>query len=293
MTFYASTCQLADRGVIRLSGAGTRAFLQGLVTCDMDRVTPDTAAYGALLSPQGKILSDFFIVENGDGFMMDAPLALTADLAKRLSFYRLRAKIIIEIESGGLSLDTQSDNDMTLAASWGEDPALPGAVAGFADPRAPVLGTRSIAPRRVTQGLPGYESAYEARRIEAGVPRGGADFAYGETFPHEANLDRLHGVDFAKGCFIGQEVVARVEHRGTARKRVARVTFKGPLLAPGTKVMAGETEIGSIGSSYFGHALAMLRLDKAADALAAGQALMAGDVRLALVGDAGKTGGAA
>lgn len=293
MTFYASTCQLAGRGVLRLAGADARAFLQGLVTCDMDKVTPDTAAYGALLSPQGKILFDFFIVQNEGGFLVDAPQALTADLARRLGFYRLRAKILIEIESGGLSLDTQSDNDMTVAASWGDDPALPGAMASFADPRAAALGRRIIAPRRVTQGLPDYSSAYEARRIEAGVPQGGADFTYGETFPHEANLDRLHGVDFAKGCFIGQEVVARVEHRGTARKRVARVAFKGPLLEAGAKVMAGETEIGVIGSSYFGHALAMLRLDKAAEALAAGHELTAGGVPLTLVDDAGKTGGAA
>lgn len=292
MTFYASTCQLAGRGVIGISGPDTREFLQGLVTCDMTRVTPDTAAYGALLSPQGKILFDFLIVEHEGGFLIDAPLALTADLAKRLGFYRLRAKIVIAIESGGLSLDTQSDNDMTVAASWGNDPALPGALAIFTDPRA-ALGLRIIAPRRVTLALPGYESAYEARRIEAGVPQGGVDFAYGETFPHEANLDRLQGVDFSKGCFIGQEVVARVEHRGTARKRVARVTFKGPLLDAGVRVMAGQTEIGVIGSSYFGHALAMLRLDKAAAALAAGHALMAGNVALTLVDDAGKPGGAA
>ena len=292
MSFYASTCTLADRGVLRVSGAEARAFLQGLVTCDMDKVAPDTAAYGALLSPQGKILFDFFIAEDASGFLIDAPLALTSDLAKRLGFYRLRAKIGIEILSGGSSLDTQSDNDLTLAASWGDDPALPGTLASFTDPRA-ALGRRIVAPRYATQTLPDYSSAYEARRIEAGVPKGGADFAYGETFPHEANLDRLHGVDFSKGCFIGQEVVARVEHRGTARKRVSRVTFKGPLLAQGTPVTAGGLEIGVIGSSYFGHGLAMLRLDKAGAALAADVPLLAGSVALTLIDRVSKSGGAA
>ena len=290
MTFYTSTCQLADRGVLKVSGADARAFLQGLVTCDMDAVTQDTAAYGALLSPQGKILFDFLVVETEGGFLFDMALTLTADLAKRLGFYRLRAKITLEILSGGSSLDTQSDNDMTVAASWGDDPALPATLASYTDPRA-ALGTRSIAPRHVTQGLPDYASAYEAQRIAAGVPRGGADFAYGETFPHEANLDRLHGVDFRKGCFIGQEVVARVEHRGTARKRVAQVTFKGPQLVAGTRVTAGGQDIGTIGSSYFGHALAMLRLDKAQEALATGQRLMAGDVPLSLADAGGKPGG--
>ena len=291
MTFFTSTCQLADRGVLKVSGEAARAFLQGLVTCDLDKVRGEAAAYGALLSPQGKILVDFFILETQGGFLVDAPLHLTADLLKRLSFYRLRAKITLEILSGGASLDTQSPNDMTLAASWGNDPAVPGALASYSDPRA-ALGRRIIAPRHATQDLPDYGSAYEARRIEAGVPKGGVDFAYGETFPHEANLDRLHGVDFAKGCFIGQEVVARVEHRGTARKRVARVNFKGPLLAAGTPVTAGDQEIGAIGSSYFGHALAMLRLDKALDALAAGRMLMAGSVPLTLVDAQQEPGGA-
>ena len=282
MTFYTSTCQLADRGVLRGAGEAARAFLQGLVTCDMGKVSQTAAAYGALLSPQGKILFDFFLIEAEGGFFVDAPLALTADLARRLGFYRLRAKITIEILSGGASLDMQSPNDLTVSASWGNDPALPGALASFADPRAP-LGLRIIAPRHVTGSLPDYTSAFEARRIEAGAPKGGVDFVYGEAFPHEANLDRMHGVDFDKGCFIGQEVVARVEHRGTARKRVARVTFKGPLLATGTPVTANGQAIGAIGSSYFGHALAMLRLDKAREALAAGYAIMAGSVPLTLV----------
>lgn len=292
MTFYSSTCQLADRGVLRVRGDDARSFLQGLVTCNMDKVTANTAAYGALLSPQGKILFDFMVVECEGGFLFDLPLALTAGFAKRLGFYRLRAKIALECLSGGQSLDEQSPNDLTVAASWGNDPALPGTLARYSDPRG-ALGLRSIAPRHLTQGLPDYATAFEARRIAAGVPKGGADFVYGETFPHEANLDRLQGVDFTKGCFIGQEVVARVEHRGTARKRVARVTFKGPMLASGTKVTAGGQDIGTIGSSYFGHALAMLRLDKAAEALTAGQALLAGQTVLTLCEPPGKSGGGA
>jgi tRNA-modifying protein YgfZ len=290
MTLYASTCPLPDRGVVRVEGDNVRPFLQGLITCDMEKVRGDKAAYGALLSPQGKILFDFLVVAHDGGFLFDLPAALAEHFVKRLGFYRLRARIVIEILSGGAMIDTQSPSDLVVAARFGDDAAPSGAIVTYADPRAP-LGTRAILPRALAGGLPELASAYEARRIEAGVPKGAVDFAYGDTFPHEANLDRLHGVDFTKGCFVGQEVVARVEHRGTARKRIARVAFKGPMLEPGTPVTAGDQEIGTIGSSYFGHALAMLRLDKAREALAAGTPLMAGKVLVTLVDGVAESGG--
>ena len=290
MTFHASTCQLPDRGVVRVEGAEARAFLQGLVTCDMVKVRGEAAAYGALLSPQGKILFDFLVAGHDGGFLFDLPLELTEAFVKRLGFYRLRAKIVIEILSGGAGIDTQSPSDSVVVVQWGDDAPVAGAAASYADPRAP-LGRRSIVPRGLAAGLPDLASAYAARCVEAGVPKGGVDFAYGEAFPHEANLDLLHGVDFGKGCFIGQEVVARVEHRGTARKRIVRVAFKGPMLEAGTKVLAGEREVGTVGASYFGHALATLRIDRALEAAAAGVPLTAGRATLTLLDHAAISGG--
>ena len=121
---------------------------------------------------------------------------------------------------------------------------------------------------------------YEARRIALGVPKGGVDFAYGEAFPHECNLDRLNGVDFKKGCYVGQEVVSRVEHRGTARKRVVRVSFEGAAPELGAVVSAGEVALGVMGSSSAGRGLAMLRMDKAEEAAKAGVSIMSGATRL-------------
>jgi folate-binding protein YgfZ len=123
---------------------------------------------------------------------------------------------------------------------------------------------------------------YEGLRIAVGAPKGGLDFAYADAFPHDANLDRLHGVDFDKGCYVGQEVVSRMKHRGTARKRVARVKLAGPAPAPGTPVMDGELAVGALGSSSGREALALLRIDRAEEAMAAGRTLSAGGVGLAL-----------
>ena len=257
---------LDDRGVARVSGEDARALLQGLFTCDTDKVAPGHPAFGALLTPQGKIVVDFLVHETGEGFWLDCPLALAVDFVKRLRFYKLRARVEIA--------DLSATHG--VAALWGEDGE------GEADPRAPGLGRRIIGDRAALASAHGRgaEAAYEALRVSTGVPRGGVDFAYGETFPHEANMDLLHGVDFRKGCYVGQEVVSRVQHRGTARKRIVRVRYAGPPPAPGTPVLAGEIEIGVTGSVAGGEGLAMLRTDRAREALAAGGTLMAGGTRV-------------
>ena len=254
---------LADRAVVRVAGAGARAFLQGLLTCDMDNVRAGHAAYGALLSPQGKILFDFFVAEKTDeDFRFDVPASLADDFIKRLGFYRLRAKIMIERMP-----------EVQVCAAWGSDAVPEGALMRFADPRAVALGTRGFLSGASDGGA---QTVYHAHRIKLGVPEGGVDFTYGETFPHEANLDRLNGVDFKKGCYVGQEVVSRVEHRGTARKRITRVTFDGDAPARGAPISAGDVTLGVMGSAVPGHGLAMLRLDKVEEATAAGVALHAG-----------------
>ena len=249
---HKKAAMLEDRGVLSVSGEDATTFLQGLLTNDVERLAPSEARYAALLTPQGKILFDMIVVRTAGGeepsYLIDCAAAQAADLAKRLGFYKLRAKVAIADQSA----------DRAVAAFWGAEPAT---VEGllYADPRDPRLGWRAILPRPVAAAI-GTEHVdeYEGLRIAVGAPKGGLDFAYADAFPHDANFDLLHGVDFDKGCYVGQEVVSRMKHRGTARKRVARVKLAGPAPAPGTPVMDGELAVGALGSSSGREALAHL-----------------------------------
>ena len=273
---HKKAAMIEDRGVIRVSGADATVFLQGLLTNDVERLEPGEARYAALLTPQGKILFDMIVIgAPGDerSYFIDCATAQAADLARRLGFYKLRAKVIIADESAGRA----------VAAFWGQEPPSVAEGLLYADPRDPRLGWRAILPRPVAAAV-GTEHAgeYEGLRIAVGAPKGGLDFAYGDAFPHDANFDLLNGVDFDKGCYVGQEVVSRMKHRGTARKRVARVKLAGPAPAPGTPVLDRELSVGALGSSSGREALALLRLDRAEEARAAGRTLSAGGVGLAL-----------
>jgi len=232
------------------------------------------------LTPQGKIVADFIIAEaepaDGSGFFLDAPRALAPTLVERFNFYKLRAKVIIEDLSQVLG----------VMAIW-EGAANPEYGLCYADPRLPELGWRCmLAPHRANEAAAGIGAelvdavAYEAHRIALAVPRGGLDFIYGDAFPHESDMDQLGGIDFAKGCFVGQEVVSRIEHRGTARTRVIGVRFEGFAPEPGAQVNAGQKSIGTLGSTAHGRGLAMLRLDRLGEAIAAGDAVTAGGVKL-------------
>jgi tRNA-modifying protein YgfZ len=271
---------LPDRGVVKVAGQDVRKFLNGLLTSDVDKLAPAHAVFAALLTPQGKIIVDFIVVEAAEGgaFALDCPRALAPTLTQRLAFYKLRAQVTIEDQSEALG----------VLAIW--DGAA-GTKRGlcYHDPRLPELGLRCIlAPNLAGEAAAEIgaqladPSAYEAHRIALGVPRGGLDFIYGDAFPHETDMDQLGGIDFDKGCFVGQEVVSRIENRGTARARVVPLAFDGFAPEPGTPVSAGERSVGTLGSSARGRALAMLRLDRAADALAAGQPLIAGGVEMRL-----------
>lgn len=269
------TAYLSDRGVLRVSGAEARGWLNNIVTCDVATLSPGKGRWGALLTPQGKIIVDFLITETageGEAFLIDAPRALIGDLVKRLTLYRLRAKIQIEDLSDRLA----------VAAQWsGADP-LEGE--SFPDPRDPALGERVVMDRAAAEKLPDAE-AYHALRIERGLPEGGKDFSYGDAFPHEINMDQLNGVDFKKGCYVGQEVVSRMQHRGSGgRTRIVPVIYDGGFAAAeGVDIVAGEKTVGVTGSQAKGRGLAKLRLDRVEDALAAGQPLLAGGLALSLI----------
>jgi tRNA-modifying protein YgfZ len=274
---HKKAAMLEDRGVVSVTGVDATVFLQGLLTNDVERLGQSEARYAALLTPQGKILFDMIVarVSDGDGasYLIDCAAAQAADLAKRLGFYKLRAKVAVADKSA----------DRAVAAFWGDEPPKVADGLLYADPRDPRLGWRAIMARPVAAEIGSEHLAeYEGLRIAVGAPKGGLDFAYGDAFPHDANFDLLHGVDFDKGCYVGQEVVSRMKHRGTARKRVARVKLAGPAPAPGTPVLDRDLAVGALGSSSGREALALIRLDRAEEAKAAGRALSAGGVGLAL-----------
>ena len=273
---------LPDRGVVKVSGDDARDFLNGLVTTDTTLLRPGLGRFGALLTPQGKIIVDFLITEapsgHGGGFLIDCPRALAQALADKLGFYKLRAKVAVENLSDSLG----------VLAAWDGEFAMKPDLA-FADPRSAALGWRILVPAELAQkvaeliGADLVDSpAYDTHRIASGVPRGGLDFMYGDAFPHETNMDRLHGVDFDKGCYVGQEVVSRMQHRGTARTRTVRVVLEDFSPEPGTAVLAGDKPVGAMGSTAGQSGLALVRIDRVADALQAGMPLTSGGLAIRL-----------
>lgn len=274
---------LPDRGVVKVAGDDARGFLNGLVTNDMAKVAPGKPRFAALLTPQGKIIIDFIVAEapinDGGGFFLDCPRALASALVEKLNFYKLRAKVICEDLSSVLGVVAIWDG--TAESEYG---------LSYPDPRLPALGSRIMLPPHLAEeaaadlgGMLVSADAYEAHRIALGVPRGGLDFIYGDTFSHEADMDQLNGVDFGKGCYVGQEVVSRVEHRASARSRVVPIVYDEFAPSSGLPVMAGDRQIGTLGSTAKGHGLALMRLDRIGDALAAGATIEAGGIAIRAV----------
>jgi hypothetical protein len=273
------TAHLTDRGVVRVAGEAAKAFLDGLLTCDLDRISPGQARFGALLTPQGKILFDFIIFESSlepGSYRLDVLKPYVPDLVRRLTFYRLRAKVEIQDLS----------EEFAVIAGW-DGAAKPDLLDSLSsdDPRFPALGWRAIFPAgEVSAFTTASPEDYHARRIVLGIPEGGRDFLFGDAFPHEAQMDQLHGVDFDKGCYVGQEVVSRMQHRGTARTRMVPVAYREGFVAEaGADFAAGERVVGKTGTAARGRGLAMVRLDRIQDALDAGQPITAGGLSVDLV----------
>ena len=273
-----STCVLHDRAVVAVSGDDAEEFLNRLLTNSMLAMRPGEARYAALLSPQGKLLFDFIVVRQPEAFWIDCRRDQAADLARRLAMFKLRAKVVIADRSA----------DLAVAAHWGDAPAdAPGLT--FDDPRHDALGQRIIAPADALRGFEGDAETYRAHRISLGVPEGGVDFTYGDAFVHDANLDLLRGVDFDKGCYVGQEVVSRVHHRRSARKRIVKVHFYGDPAPRGAELMAGPLRIGEITSRADHDALAWARIDRLAEAEAASVPVTANETLVAVTWPAAGT----
>ncbi|PZU88006.1 MAG: folate-binding protein YgfZ [Shinella sp.] len=256
---------LQDRSLIRVSGADAEHFLQNLITTDIEAMPVGEARPGALLTPQGKILFDFLIWRDGQAFVLETASSQLEGLIKRLSMYKLRAAVTIA-----------GDPQAGVTVSWGEDIASEG-VTDFRFARADVALKRQ----------PGEHGAhntagYDALRILSGIVESGRDYALQDAFPHDILLDLSGGVSFKKGCYVGQEVVSRMQHRGTARRRVVIVTAEESLPPTGTELTAQDKPIGALGTVTGNRGLAIVRIDRAGEAMSADAGILAADVPVTL-----------
>ena len=273
------TVHLTDRSVISVAGAAAEDFLQNIITTDLDKLAEGEAKPGALLSPQGKILFDFLISRAGDSAMrLDARADVADDFMRRLTLYKLRAKVeISKQDQSFVTARWQDDSDASQTESTSSQSDSP----WLRDARFPA----GLNVRRGYGFAPVADAAvsdWHAFRIRHGIAESGADYALGDAFPHDVLLDQVGGVGFRKGCYIGQEVVSRMQHRGTARRRVLQVEGKAELPAPGTDITANGRAVGQLGSVSDRAGLAVVRIDRVKDALDADTPLMAGDVEVSL-----------
>lgn len=254
---------LTDRTVIRVDGADARHFLQNLITANVDAIKPGEAQSAALLTPQGKILFDFLISKAGEtAYDCDIRSDQSEDFIRRLTLYKLRAAVSFA-----------SLKEQPVIAGWHSDAPA----AALRDLRFP--GEANVWRLYGEGPAPDAErAAWDAVRIASGVAESGADFALSDVFPHDILMDRNGGVDFRKGCYVGQEVVSRMQHRGTARRRVAVLTADADLPAASDAgaeigILAGDKPVGSLGSVAGRSGLAIVRTDRVADALSQGMPL--------------------
>ena len=282
MNARAKICRLTDRGVVRVGGTDAEKLLQGLLTNDLGLLAGQPAIHAGLLSPQGKILFEFFIAKTDDALLLDVARDKAGDLAKRLTMYKLRADATIADVS----------DQFVVLALWGQNASSSGETKGsvsFADPRHPDMGIRILAEAKfasdiasATNGFDASPQDYAAHRIALGVAEGGRDWDFGDAYPHEANFDLMNGVSFTKGCYVGQEIVARMQHKTVIRKRVVPVASEVELPGDRPEITANGVSIGKLGSVANNVGLAMLRLDRAAEFTDKGVPLLAGSVPVTL-----------
>lgn len=263
--------RLTDRGVVRIDGADGEKLLQSLVTNEIEGLSAGESRFAGLLSPQGKILFEFFIVRTETGYLLDVAAAKTADLVKRLMMYKLRADVAISDVSA----------EFAVYAVWDDGAAALTATRTcihFADPRHPSIGIRWLMQSPPPPDAQVVELAhldYDALRVRLGVPEAGKDFDFGDAYPHEADFDLFHGLSFTKGCYVGQEIVARMQNKTIVRKRVVKISAAAPLTT-GAEIRIGEITIGRVGTVDGMHGLALIRLDRAVEAQDKNQVLKAG-----------------
>lgn len=251
MSQSVSIAHLGSRALIAVGGPDWRSFLQGLITQDVETMAPGEARFGALLTPQGRLLYDLFVVERDGGAWMDVEAAHRDAILQRLMIYRLRAKVELAADDTPVSI--------LFSDAPSPKPEGPGWIA---DPRLPALGWRGYGVDPPAGAVPADEAAREAQKLQLGVP-GPADWGSEKVYPIEANFDLLNGIDFQKGCFVGQETTSRMKRRGVIKSRMLPLAFDGPAPAPGTEVLSGDLRAGEVLSGASGRAMALVRLDRA------------------------------
>lgn len=268
---------LTDRTIISVAGPDAEHLLQNIITTDLDALPQGEARAGALLTPQGKILFDFLVSRNGpDGFILDVRKDIASDFQRRLMLYKLRAKADISVEDqrvvsaawGGDSGVSQTDSSASETdSSWLRDMR-------FSD----VTVFRAYSPAKPTANI----TEWTTLRIDNAVTESGSDYDLSDAFPHDVLLDQLNGVGMRKGCYVGQEVVSRMHHRGTARRRVLIADADVPVPPKGTELMAGGKSVGTLGSVLGRRGLAIARIDRVKAAIDAGTAITAEEVTITL-----------
>jgi tRNA-modifying protein YgfZ len=281
---------LPGRGVVALAGEAARPFLQGLISNDLDRLRPEHALYAALLTPQGKFLFDFVITECHGQLLLETEAERIPALIQRLTLYRLRTKVAIEDASQRFACAALVGEGVAAALGLADEPGAcrrEGEGLVMIDPRLAALGGRALLPPGELAAClerlgfaPAEAGVYERHRLALGVPDGSRDLVLERATLLESGFEELKGVDFKKGCFVGQELTARMKYRGLVRKRLMPVTFRGPPPDPGTIIRAEGKDVGEMRSSTEGIGLALLRLDRLETAGAAGTPLLAGDTEV-------------
>ncbi len=272
---------LEYRGILAVSGEDSREFLQGLVSNDVDRIGPKSAIYAAFLTPQGKFLHDFFMVEFKGAILLECEAARGDDLAQRLERYKLRSKVEIEDVTGKHIVAVLNGEN---AASAVGAKATAGAVKQFGggvvyvDPRLAEAGVRAILPRasavedlEAKGFLPGPAGQYDAIRLGLGLPDGSRDLDVEKSILMESGFDELNGIDWNKGCYLGQELTARTRYRGTVKKRLIPVSIDGPLPEPGATILLDGKEAGEMRSGRGNLGIALMRLDALEKAAVGGE----------------------
>ncbi|MEI5677497.1 MULTISPECIES: CAF17-like 4Fe-4S cluster assembly/insertion protein YgfZ [unclassified Mesorhizobium] len=271
--------QLPDRIVISVSGPDAEHFLQNILTTDLDALSPEDAKPGALLTPQGKILFDFLVSRDGKGgLLLECRTEIADDFIRRLTLYKLRAKVEIS-----------KQEQLLVSVSWNPDSNASVSDSSASQTDSTVRHDRRFAePAHVfriygqTASAGDQRQAWQDFRLAYGIAESGPDYALSDAFPHDVLLDQTGGVGFGKGCYVGQEVVSRMHHRGTARRRALLVSADAPLPPGGTDIKAGGKTLGTLGSVSGTQGLAIVRIDRVKDAMDAGTAITAGEIAISL-----------
>ena len=263
---------LTNRGIISVTGSDSRDFLQGIISNDITLVSPNKTIYAALLTPQGKYLFDFFISQSGEKLLIECEKDRVPDLMKRLRIYKLRANADLVDETETYSIFAIWGDDAAQATGLHNERGLAHEISGgtqFIDPRLNTAGVRSVLPIEVAEAQlqslaaePASASDYDLHRLKLVLPDASRDLVVDKAILIESGFDELNGVDWNKGCYMGQELTARTKYRGLVKKRLISVFIEGAAPEPGTPIMVGDKNAGEMRSSNAGHGIALLRLNQ-------------------------------